>query len=43
GSLEGGPAARRRGKECCWRQNDHSFDIVCGTPACCAPEIWATQ
>eukprot|EP00439_Symbiodinium_sp_Y106_P077413 s157_g16.t1 len=30
-------------QECCWRQNDRSFDIVCGTPACCAPEIWATQ
>jgi len=27
----------------CWRQQDRAFDTICGTPACCAPEIWATQ
>eukprot|EP00437_Effrenium_voratum_P028281 CAMPEP_0181411024 /NCGR_PEP_ID=MMETSP1110-20121109/7651_1 /TAXON_ID=174948 /ORGANISM="Symbiodinium sp., Strain CCMP421" /LENGTH=381 /DNA_ID=CAMNT_0023533609 /DNA_START=70 /DNA_END=1212 /DNA_ORIENTATION=+ len=27
----------------CWRSHERAFDTICGTPACCAPEIWATQ
>eukprot|EP00931_Biecheleriopsis_adriatica_P086623 TRINITY_DN61246_c0_g1_i1.p1 TRINITY_DN61246_c0_g1~~TRINITY_DN61246_c0_g1_i1.p1 ORF type:complete len:406 (-),score=91.83 TRINITY_DN61246_c0_g1_i1:31-1248(-) len=41
--IDFGLAAKLRQDCCGWSQTDRQLEIVCGTPAMCAPEIWATQ
>eukprot|EP00931_Biecheleriopsis_adriatica_P079621 TRINITY_DN53005_c0_g1_i1.p1 TRINITY_DN53005_c0_g1~~TRINITY_DN53005_c0_g1_i1.p1 ORF type:complete len:408 (+),score=96.52 TRINITY_DN53005_c0_g1_i1:32-1225(+) len=41
--IDFGLAARLQ-KDCCsCTANERQLDTICGTPAMCAPEIWATQ